>query len=188
MKPRSKILLIIFVLALVSLACNYSLHGPITPEPTIPVTTQAVEDLEQNLNNAADEAAKTGRINLTITENQMTSLLAQQLEQAGVDFLTNPQVTLRDGQIQLTGDVNQDDLSAKVTVILTVSVDAAGRPMLDVVSANIGPLPVPEDLLSEVQTRLNEAFLGQIRSVAPNLFVESIVIEGGSMTITGRTQ
>jgi hypothetical protein len=37
MKPRSKILLIIFVLALVSLACNYSLRGPITPEPTIPL-------------------------------------------------------------------------------------------------------------------------------------------------------
>jgi hypothetical protein len=34
-----------------------------------------VEDLEQNLKNAADEAAKTGRINLTITENQMTSRL-----------------------------------------------------------------------------------------------------------------
>jgi len=186
-KP-TKILLIIFVLALLSLACNYSLRGPKTPEPTIPVTTQAVEDLEENVKNAADEAAKTGRINLTITEYQMTSLLAQQLEQAGIDFLTNPQVTLRDGQIQLTGDVNQESLSAKVTVILAVSVDAAGRPVLDVVSANIGPLPVPEDLISEIQTRLNEAFMGQIRSLAPNLFIESIVIEGGNMTITGRTQ
>jgi hypothetical protein len=59
---------------------------------------------------------------------------------------------------------------------------------LDVVSANIGPFPVPGDLVSEVEVTINKAFQDQIKSMAPDMHVERIIIDNGKMTITGRTK
>jgi hypothetical protein len=45
---------------------------------------------------------------------------------------------------------------------------------------------LPADLVSEIEARINRAFREQIADAAPEMFIESIVIEGGSMRITGR--
>ncbi len=171
-----------------SLACTLSFWRTATPESVIPVTTEAVESLEETAHGAFQEAQTSGEFNLVITEAQLTSILAFELEESAGDMINNLQLFLRDGQIQMTGDLNSEGISAPVKAIVEVSVDSAGRPILNVVSANIGPFPVPGDLVSEVGVTINKAFQGQIKSMAPDMHVEKIIIDNGKMTITGRTK
>ena len=59
---------------------------------------------------------------------------------------------------------------------------------MKVVSSSIGPFPVPGELISEVELLMNQAFQEKVESMAPNMHVESIVIENGTMTIIGRSK
>ena len=184
---RFKILpLIIFLLMLSSLACSLNFLGAATPESVIPVTTEAVESLEETAQSAFQEAQNSGEVNLEINEAQLTSIFAFELEERVGDIINNLQIFLRDGQIQMTGDLNNEGISATVKAIVDVSVDPVGRPTLNVISANLGPFPVPGDLVSEVEMTINKAFQEQIKSMTPEMHVERIIIDNGKMTITGR--
>jgi uncharacterized protein YpmS len=154
----------------------------------IPVTTEAVENLQSSAGGALDDALQGGDIEFAITEAQLTSLLAFELAERAGDQISDLQVFLRDGQIQLYGDVDTQGISAQVRIFVAVSVDPVGRPVLEVVSSSIGPFPVPGELISEVEVIMNEAFQEKIESLAPNMHIESIVIEDGTMTIIGRSK
>lgn len=173
-----------------SLACNLSFGRKATPEPALPVTTEAVESLEESIEEAYQEAQMSGEIQLVITEAQITSLLTFELEKRAGDALVieNPQIYLRDGQIRLIGGVKRLGISATARVTVEVSVSADGKPVLDIVSASIGPFPIPGDFVSEVEIIINDVFQEQIASKVPGLFIESIVIENGTMMITGHNK
>jgi uncharacterized protein YpmS len=187
MKKHKVIPLIIFILLLSSLACNLNFGRRVTPEPLIPVTTEAVEELEESVEGAYQDVQTSGEIQLVITEAQLTSLITFELQKRASDELTieNPQIYLREGEIQLSGSVKRQGLSATVKVTVEVSISEDGKPMFEVVSASLGPLPVPRELLSEVEVVINKAFQEQIELKAPGLVVESILIENGTMTIIG---
>lgn len=185
MKNVRTLVIILSVLAAMSLACNLGRNAA-TPEPTIAVSTEAVESLEEAVDEAFDEAQQTGAINLVITESQLTSIVAFELEKSGSKSITDPQIQLDDGQIHITAQAKATGISAQARIVMEVSVDSAGRPVFEVVSAGIGPIPLPADLVSEIEARINRAFREQIADAAPEMFIESIVIEGGSMRITGR--
>ena len=188
MKRLKVIPLIIFVIALSSLACNFGFGRQQTPEEVVPVTTEAVESLQQSAEEAVEGAIQSGNIEIVITEAQLTSLLTFELADRVGDQISNLQVHLRDGQIELFGDVDTQGISAKVRVVIAVSVDPVGRPVLEVVSSNIGPFPVPGELISEVEVIMNKAFQEKIETMAPNMHIESITIENGTMTIIGRSK
>jgi hypothetical protein len=95
---------------------------------------------------------------------------------------------LRSGQIQILGDVNTQGISAPVKVVIDVSVDPMGRPTLSIISSNIGPFPVPGDLVEEVETLINQAFKEKVISLAPNMHIDDIVIQNGVMTIFGHSK
>jgi uncharacterized protein YpmS len=173
--------IILFVFVLTSLACNLSFGGQATPEAMIPVATEAVEE-------QFTEPPQNDEIEIVFTESQLTSLLSSELADRVGDQITNLQVFLRDGQIQIFGDLDSQGLSAQVKVIAAISVDPAGRPVLNVVSSSIGPFPVPAELISEVEVRINKAFQEEIQSMAPNMHVDDIIIENGKMIITGRSK
>jgi uncharacterized protein YpmS len=188
MSRKFLILVAILAVATATLACNLGRRAAETPAPLIPVSTEAVQSLEETAVNSYNELQQTGEVNLTVTEEQLTSMVALELEQQGADGISNPQVFLRDGQIQLTGDVQTQGISATARMAMEVDIDGNGRPSLQIVSANIGPFPVPDSLIENVETRLNQAFLNELDERAPNLVVESVVIADGSMTITGHTR
>jgi hypothetical protein len=188
MMKKNRIWIAILLLAGASLACNLGLNGVKTPEPRIPVSTEAVQSLEETAANSYNEFQQTGQVNLTVTEEQLTSVVALELAKQETDSISNPQVLLRDGQIQLSGDVHTQGISAPGRVIMEVDVDSDGRPGLRIVSATVGPFPLPDSLLENVETRLNRAFLQKLDEMAPNLVVESVVIADGSMTISGHTR
>jgi hypothetical protein len=185
MKQLKLIPLIIFVLVLSSLACNLSFGRQATPEPLIPLTLEEEESVGGSAEETFQDAETSGMIKLEVSETQLTSLLVGELEKRIGDQITNFQAYLRDGQIQIFGDIDSQGITAPVKVIVDVSVDPAGRPNLHVISSSIGPFPVPGELISEVEVLINKAFQEKIQSMAPNLHIQSIVIENGKMTIYG---
>lgn len=185
---KKSILLSVFVLALASLACTFFIGGPEFPATAIPVSTEDAASLKQQLEAAATNAAQSGVLNVTITESQLTSLLTTKFAEQSDPLLTDPQVYLRDGQMQIYGKAVQGQLQANVRIVVAISIDADGLPVIDVMSVNFGPLPAPEGMNNAVGTLAQEAFTGALGPAAIGFRLETVTIADGVMTVVGRTK
>ena len=195
-KTRTAILPLILPLALAALACTIFVGGPDYPKTPITVSTEAVGSLDDQFHAAQTAAADSGTLTLNINESQITSLIASKLaEQTDpstgsrqAPFFTDPQVYLRDGQIQIYGKAVQGNLQANVRIILSATLDNNGKPSISVVSADFGPLPAPEGLDNAIGKMVDEAFTGAIGPAAIGFRLESLTIADGVMTLTGRVK
>jgi hypothetical protein len=181
-------ILAVAALAVGALACEFNIGGPATPEERVPVSTEAVESLNDIWKSALDISDNTGQLNIVVNESQLTSLLAFNLQKQEQPFIQDPQVFLRDGQIQIFGTATQSNLMATVRIVLTVDVNDEGVPEFNIVSADFGPLPVPEELLNGLSVMMDEAFTGSIGPVATGIRVENIIISNGLMSLSGRVR
>src|SRR6266498_206789 len=186
----------IFLLALVlaSLACTVFVGGPdYSSLPPIPVSSEAAESIKEEIKRAFEAGAQTGVITINITEPQITSYLAARMQSDPSlqqtdkkPLITDPQVYLRDGQMQIYGKTQQGMFTANIGILVNMGVDANGQPQIDVASADFGPFPAPEGLKDAITAMVKEAYTGSLGPVATGLRIESISITGGAMTITGR--
>jgi len=182
------ILIALLSLTLASLACTVNVGGPAYPETRIPVSTESATSLQEKLHAAETAAAQSGALVLSISESQLTSLVAAKLAEDPNPTLTDPQVYLRDGQIQIFGRAVQGNLQANVRIVIAVSVDANGQPAISVVSTDFGPLPAPEGLNNTISAMVQEAFTGALGPAAIGFRLENITIADGVMTLTGRVK
>ncbi len=175
----------IFLLILATLACTINVGGPELPPERIPVSNEAVESLQQEIAQALLEAVD-GQVTLKINETQLTSYLAQKLAADPEAIFQEPQVYLRDQQIQIYGLVRSGNLEATIGIIVTATVSPEGKPVLEIVSVDFGPFPVPDGLRAALTTMITEAYTGSLGPVATGFRLESIDIRDGVMTLTGR--
>src|ERR1051325_4568651 len=183
----------LLTLLLTSLACSVFVGGPdYSSLPAVPTSTDALQSMQDEVTRAFTEGAQTGTITLNFTEQQITSYVAakfqndSRLQQNGQPLVTDPQVYLRDGQMQIYGKTKQGMFTANIGVIVSVGVDENGQPKIDVVSADFGPLPAPKGLNEAVAAMVREAYTGSLGPVATGLRIENISIANGIMTISGR--
>ncbi len=188
MKKYFRVLPAALVLLAAALACTISVGGPDLPENPPPVSTEAVLELQEQVKLALEQAAITGQLTLTITESQLTSMLAFRLSEQEDPALTEPQVYLRDGQLQVYGRVRQGVFVANVGLVLNAAVDENGQPKIEVVSVDLGPLPAPEGLNRAIAALVTEAYAGSLGPVATGIRLESITIADGLMTLSGRVK
>lgn len=160
--------------------------GPEYPEGAIPVSAEALESLRAQMEAAVQAGAQTGTITLQISEEQITSYIAFKLAAQANPALKEPQVYLRDGQMQVYGKVERGYFIANVLVLLNVSVDEQGQPKIEIASADFGPFPAPEGLKQSLTAIITEAYTGSLGPVATGFRLESISIANGLMTVTGR--
>jgi uncharacterized protein YpmS len=184
------IFLTLAALLIASLACYFPGSNPESPADTepIPVTTESVDQLEENLQSAAATAQSGGPVTAVIDEAQLTSLVAFELQDQKDPEIKDVQVFLRDGQIELHGNVNQSGLSLPLVVVAEVSVNAQGQPETELVSANVGPLPMPQSVLDRFSAQLDAGLANYISSSENQMVIEDIQIGNGQMTITGHTR
>lgn len=187
MNKRKLSILILTVLTLFTmLACTIAVGGPDYPDQRIPVSTQAAGSIQSAMQTAAAEGLQSGTITLSITETQLTSLLAYKLEQQPDPFISDPQVTLRDGQIQIYGTARQGILEATVRIVLSAGIDEQGQLKIELTSADFGPLPAPAGLREIITATVQEAYTGALGPVATGFRLESITISDGKMTLVGK--
>jgi hypothetical protein len=173
------------ILLLALLACRLNLGGPAAPSPRIPVSTEAVTQVQSALDTAAAEAAQTGKATIQLTEAQVTSYLAAQLAQQSEPMFSDPQVLLRDQEVQVYGVVDQSVITAKIKIVLTMGVDPEGYPKIDLASANFGPLPVPQGLRETITNSIRQAYLSALGQAASSFHLDGISVENGSITASG---
>ncbi len=184
----------LLILILTSLACTIFVGGPdYSSLPPIPVSAEAAQSIKDEVKRAFEAGAETGVVTINLTETQITSYLAQRmqtdpsLQQSDKKpLITDPQVYLRDGQMQIYGKTQQGIFTANIGIIVQVGVDANGQPLIEITSADFGPFDAPEGLKNALTAMIKEAYTGSIGPVATGLRIESISIANGVMTITGR--
>lgn len=192
-KKQFALPIFLVMLALTSLACAIFVGGPdYSSLPPIPVSSEAADSIKDELKRAAEAAAETGIVTINLTEPQITSYLAQRmqtdpsLQEEKKPLIIDPQVYLRDGQMQIYGKTQQGIFTANIGIIVQVGVDANGQPLIEIVSADFGPFPAPEGLKDAVTAMVKEAYTGSLGPVATGMRIESISIASGIMTVTGR--
>lgn len=196
MKKIRGLPLFLLSLVLTSLACTIFVGGPdYSSLPSIPVSAEAAESIKEELRRAFEAGAQTGVITINITEPQITSYLAARLQtDPGLQqsdkkpLITDPQVYLRDGQMQIYGKTQRGLFAANIGIIVQVGVDAEGKPLIEIASADFGPLPAPEGLKDAITAMIEEAYTGSLGPVATGLRIDTISIANGVMTITGRVR
>jgi hypothetical protein len=174
------------VLVLGVIACTINVGGPAYPDQHIPVSTEAVGDFQSAMQTAVAAGADSGQVTLVITEPQLTSYLALQTQSQ--PLFTDPQVYLRNGEIQIYGTARQGYLEVTIAIVVTAGVDEQGQLKIVLTSANFGPLPVPTGLKDAITASIQEAYTGAIGPAAIGFRLESITVTDGTMTIVGRTK
>lgn len=185
MKRTNIIVIIIFALVLSSAACIFSSGTPETQDTGAPLSTAGLDGPGIDPAETGQDLEVSETAALEITEEQLTSLMKSEIEQRVGDQISDLQVSLRSGQIQITGDLATQGFSAPLEVVIEVEVDPIGRPNLTIVSSSVGPFPVPGDLVGEIEVLINQAFQEKINALAPNLHIDRIVIQNGIMAIYG---
>jgi hypothetical protein len=197
MKIKTKVLpIFLLTLTVTSLACTVFVGGPDTPTlPAIPVSAEAIQSMQDEVKRAFEEGAQTGTIVLNFTEEQITSYLAARLQsdpslqqENKQPLITDPQVYLREGQMQVYGKTQQGMFTANIGIIINVGVDENGQPKIEIASADFGPLPAPKGLTNAIAAMVREAYVGSLGPVATGLRIDTITIANGIMTITGRVR
>jgi len=188
MKSKT-ISLTIFIFSLItaSLACSIFVGGPEYPAQTIPVSSDEVQNMRTQIEEAIAAGAETGVVSLQITENQLTSFIAQKLQAQNDPPFTEPQILLRNGQMQMYGKINQGMFNANILITMNVGIDeTSGLPKIEIASADFGPFPAPEGMNAAISALISEAFTGSFGPVAFGFRLETITISDGLMTMTGR--
>jgi len=187
----------IFLLALLftSLACTIFVGGPDYSDlAPIPASTEAAESLKEEMKKSFEAGAQTGIVTLTITEPQITSVIAFRLladpnmQTDKKPIIAEPQVYLRDGQMKIYGKSQQGMFAANIGIIVNMGVDELGKPKIEIASADFGPFPAPAGINDALTALIEEAYTGSIGPAATGLRIETITIADGIMTITGRTK
>ena len=173
------LLLTLFILP----ACN--VPGLSMPDdgPPIVVSEEAAQSLEQKV---AQAAATAGQSTLTTTQEEVTSYLALRLDalaaQNGVQNpWQEPQVYFKEnGQIVLRGDIEYEGYMQPIRLVAEPSA-VAGLLQVNIVEGRIGPVPVPESILSQAEEQLGQAILAGQQYAS----LDEVRIEAGTLSLMG---
>ncbi len=168
------------VILFVSLACNLGGPTPPTNRPSVVPPTSST-DWRSILSNA-----KPGEtVNLSLTENDLTQILASQAPSSGNFVVHDPRVILQNGQMQVYGQAVTSAVTANFKATLDVIVGPGGKISTQVVDANFGNIPVPGNLRQQMTDYLNQSLSNALGPAQSQFKVNSIQINDGYMTING---
>ena len=182
--PR-RLLLALVTLSMNILACSIFVGGPAYPDTPIPVSADAQNSLQTEIEQAISQSAQSGTITLHITESQLTSYLASKLDAQTTPVITDPQVLLRDGEILVYGKAASGIFTANISVAIKVSIDENGQPKFEITQTDIGPLPAPQSVNDAASSFVREILTGSLGPVATGFRLDSISIANGAMEVSG---
>lgn len=175
----------IISLMFASLACQIDLGGPARPGILIKADEKEATEVAQIWSNAISHAVSSGQVIVLFNEVQITGFVEQRIRSDSTPILNDPQIYLRQGQIQVYGTLARGFLLSTALIRIEPSVDADGQLEFRLVEASVGPIPAPDLLMESISTILTEALTGSIGSLATGIRISSIAIADGEMSIVG---
>lgn len=173
--------------ALLGLAVSNAENGmegaPERPGDEIIISEQSGMEAESLFENSMPQPGSLASI--TITEQQMTSWLAMQMQgQSDLPF-SSPQVYLRDGKIQVWGIVTGSESTTATLIIGEVKIDSEKRPYFDIETMQIGQQVLPDFVTTQMEAWLNQMLLDGLEKQAPGLELMNVKVTSGLITISG---
>jgi len=183
---RSQILvpLVALVVAAQACCCCTILGGPQPPYALTP-SEDAAQGFAERMD-AVDQDAD-GVFTISITEEEMTSLVAQMLAaQEEPPPISQVQVHFRNDRIEVYGTVMAAD-SISLPGMVAFSIGAAtGGVAITVEEIALGPLPVPESVLQSLTQVINQALAENIQVNGSEAIITDVQIGAGQMTVSGK--
>lgn len=180
-----RLMFVLSLLALVGLACSLSGQDETISPPggPIPLSQEAANRLKQNFNQALQEASSMHAARLRITNEEITSLVAQELTETGQIPMSNPQVWFTSGRIYITGNVDSvGPVDFKSLMVVTPLVEQ-GRMVVKVKGVKMGPFAFPDTLIKSITQKINET-LADLQ-VDADLEITRVEILEGEMFVIG---
>ncbi len=172
--------------ALIGLAVSNAENGmdgaPERPGAPIVPSENAGTEAKNTLEGALPQPGSLNTV--TLTEHQITSWLAMEMQNSPDLPLHDIQVYLQNGTIQVWGmvDGSKDSTSALVTGKINLE---AGNPSFEITSLQIGQQVIPDILLSQAGAWINQLLAEKINEQVPGLQIMNINISSGLITISG---
>ncbi len=180
------LLLSIAALLFAGLACQLNIGGPDLPFLETGSSQEAAEALQEEWQSAFSQAESgDGKVQLIITEEQLTAFIRQQLDQQEDPIISQASVRLRDGLIQLSGTAQQKFIRGNFLVEMQVNVSPDGVPAFEITSAEFGPVPLPEAVKNGLESLIAQAFAGSVGPYITGFQLETIAIADGEMALIG---
>jgi hypothetical protein len=178
------ILTLIVVLMSANLACLASVGAPPAPTPTrsVLISTQAVQEFVQSVEKPTVDATA-GTFTILLTEEQITSYVAYQLEQDPNPVIRNPQIFLENEQITIQGQITTDVMTGDGTLTAKINLDENGNPKIELLTAQFGSLQIPTVLLGSVSSLIDHYLNDYISQSSANYKIQSLNMASHVMTI-----
>ncbi|MBI3161123.1 MAG: hypothetical protein HYZ23_01370 [Chloroflexi bacterium] len=151
-------------------------------DPIVPSDTAGAE-AKTAIENALPQPGSLSTV--TLSEQEVTSWLALEMKNSPDLPLREIQVYLRDGAIQIWGVVEGSADSTSTLATGTIHVDTNGQPSFELESLQVGRQMIPDFLLSQAETWLNQLLAEQINQQMSGLQVMNVNISNGLITISG---
>jgi tetratricopeptide (TPR) repeat protein len=173
--------------ALMSFAVENAENGmegaPERPGSEIIASEQAAAEAKTIIEKALPQPGSLSSI--TITEQQATSWLAMELKETSDLPLSDVQVFLRNGQVQVWGMVNGSADSTSVLIVAEIKIDNNQQPYFVIESMQIGTQVVPDVLLGQMEAWLNQMLIENINEQLPGLQMMNVNVVNGLITVSG---
>lgn len=157
--------------------------APERPGGEIMVSEQSGMEAKSIIENALPQVGSLSSI--TITEGQVTSWLAMELKENPDLPLSDVQVFLRNGQVQVWGIVNGSADSTSVLIVSEIKIDNNQQPYFVIESMQIGTQVVPDILLGQMESWLNQMLIENINEQLPGLQMMNVNVVNGLITVSG---
>jgi hypothetical protein len=184
---RSNVLPLLIAALVVAQSCLcFTLAGGPQPPYDIVPAEESAKSLRERWNEAAN-ASPDGTFSITVSEEEMTALVAQALaEQEDVSStISDPQVYFRDNRVEVYASVKiNDTLSVPGMVAFSLAV-AEGNVTAAVEEVAFGSLPIPESALETATSVLNELIAQSISGEIEQAAITGVQIGDGEMILSG---
>jgi hypothetical protein len=155
-------LMAILLLVTTSLACSlFERAVNPTPNPTDtplpPTSVEPTQPIEQQIETAVSITSTPGVMQIKLTDAEMTQFLTDQLKTQTDPILESPKVHAHDNVVDVTGQIKRGIISGEVTIKLVPGVDTEGKPHLQIQSANFGSIPVPQAIVDNLSSLVDDA-------------------------------
>jgi hypothetical protein len=186
--PR-RLFAVLLMLIGATLACNLpSISTPSLPPTARPIPTEELQTLEEQIQATLASPDANGEVSLTLTQAQLNAIITAEVAKQPNQTITDPSVVLKTGQMEVYGKVTQSGISTNAKIVLRPAVDANGDARLNVASIDLGGIPIPDVLKSQVESSADTAINNSLGGSATGLRAKNITINEGQMTLTGIVQ
>ncbi len=175
MKPTTRYIGVSLVFLLVAaLACSFL-------QPTNPPAASVLIPLPTGSQSATP-------FTMILTQDELNSVANKALTSQPQLPVQDIKIELQNGQATISGTAQQAGISVPLKMVLTLAPDQQGGLIFLIVSADLGPLPMPNVFLNPISDQLNQALIEQLGPKLNTIYIENISITPGTLMISGHSR